>query len=929
MKKLFSIFALCAFMLFVSACMPTEAGNKIQKAIEQNFAETNLSKVKSDLTFVKEIDGVSITYVSSNEVVLSSTGKVTLPEEETIVMLRVTYKYGSSSKVKMYEVVVQSCYGPTISSLKKENVEEEVSVSGIVAKIVNGTEKNVPVGFYLIDKTDAIYVYASQLETMPNVGDKVKVNGKYVVYLSENDKSSAAIVGYAGSRQITLNSLEVLSSGNTLNYDFVKESSIAELAKIDVKENITSNLYYVTAKVRKAQGNGFVNYYFDDLNGVDSYYAYTTANGKDLGWLEQYDGTIRRCLISVMNAKISASGSFWRIIPIEIGEEVEVTDEQYANYALDRAVSQFQTKYQTSCEFNLKATDELINATIQYASTSNGCTITKNENDYSIQIRFTSPCQMEVEVSLTYNETTVKKMVRFECIEEKPTVETTNIVDARLLTKGENVNIQGIIAGFLYLKGATKPAGFELVDETSSIAVFVSTSVDTKTDITKLSVGEFVIVNGNYDLYQPREDNNHNGSIRLNNAEVLYHDYQKHELYEGVIETVDFETLYNNPSDNNITNKAYYSTFYIERTTGSYVNYYIHDLVNPEHSMIVYSQNSGKNGPGEYDWLKQYAGQCVKAMMTLRIGAVSNKKFVWKAGVLDVLEVVETPITIDEYFVSGDIKGLFADEYASPATITYQENEKIKATFSSTSNQVEFAYENGVHTIQIKEPVLTETVTIDVTLKSDSHESTLTITFQITKAQTITMAEFREQAKKGGENVIVEGVVSALVKTSKDQTWTFFVTDATGTIFCKTKANVNVGDKVRIQGNMDLYYGLPQVAANAVITVLSRNNTVDSTSFNQNATITDLVNNNTIGESGKFGATVYTKVQATIYVSSSRVYICVGDQEINLYNYTNASYYEEVYKPLEAYNGQTITLDLVAYNWYQSQYTYVIMGYNA
>lgn len=929
MKKLFSLFALCAFMLFVSACMPTEAGNKIQKAIEQNFAEVNLANVKEDLTFVNKIDGVSITYQSSNEKVLASTGKVTLPEEDTIVTLRVTYTYESTSKVKIYEVVVKSLNGQTISSLKEENVERAVNVKGIVAKIINGTEKNVPVGFYLVDKTDAIYVYASTLETMPNVGDEVKVNGNYVVYLSESDKSSASYVGYAGARQITLNNLEVLSSGNEVNYDFAKETSIAELAKIDVKENITSNLYYVTAKVRKAQGNGFVNYYFDDLNGVNSYYAYTTSNGKDLGWLEQYDGTIRRCLISVANAKISASGSFWRIIPIEIGEEITVTDEEYANYAMDRVLSQFQAKYQTSCEFNLKATDEFTNATISYTSTSNGCTITKNENDYSINISFTSPCQMEVEVTLTYKETTVKKVINFECIEEVPGVETKNIVDARLLTKGENVNIKGIIAGFLYLKGATKPAGFELVDETSSIAVFVSTSVDTNTDITKLSVGEFVIVNGDYDLYQPREDNNHKGSIRLNNAEVLYHDYQKHDLYEGVIETVDFETLYSNPSDNNITNKAYYSTFYIERTTGSYVNYYIHDLVNPSHSMIVYSQNSGQNGPGEYEWLKQYAGKCVKAMMTLRIGAVSNKMFVWKAGVLDVVEVVETPSTIAEYFVMGEIKSLFATEYASATTLTYNESEAVRVEFKSTSNQVEFKYENGVHTINIKEPVLTEIVNVEVTLKSGDNESKTTLTFQITKAEAITIAEFRNQAKKGGENVVVEGIVSSLVKYNNDKTWTFFVTDATGTILCKTKADVNVGDMVRIQGNMDLYYGLPQISTNAIITVLSTGNTVDQTSFNQNATIADLVNNNTLGEAGKCGGMVYTNVKATIHVSNSRVYISVGNQEIDLYMYTNASYYEAAYKPLEAYDGQEITLDLVAYSWYQSQYTYVVMGYNA
>ena len=227
----------------------------------------------------------------------------------------------------------------------------------------------------------------------------------------------------------------------------------------------------------------------------------------------------------------------------------------------------------------------------------------------------------------------------------------------------------------------------------------------------------------------------------------------------------------------------------------------------------------------------------------------------------------------------------------------------------------------------IKEPVLTEETIIEVTLTSETHIETFQISIQITKPAVLTLAEFREQATKNGENVIVEGIVSCLVKAVGDTSWTFFITDETGTVFCKTKKDVNVGDKVRIQGNMDLYYGLPQIASNATITILSSNNEVSEKSFHKDATIADLVNNNTAGEAGKCGAEVYTHVQATIHVSSSRVYITVENQEIDLYNYTNAKYYEENYQPLEKLDGQTILLDLVAYNWYKTQYTYVIVSY--
>lgn len=161
---------------------------------------------------------------------------------------------------------------------------------------------------------------------------------------------------------------------------------------------------------------------------------------------------------------------------------------------------------------------------------------------------------------------------------------------------------------------------------------------------------EFVYVEGYGDLYQPREDHNHTGSIRLNNAEVLYHDWQEHELPTHAIEEVVFKDLVNNPSDNNITNMVFKTQIYVERSSGSYVNYYIHDIHDPSLSTIVYSQNSGKNGPAEYEWLKPYAGKCVEAYVTLRIGAVSSGKFIWKAGVLQVLGEVDTPEALVGYF---------------------------------------------------------------------------------------------------------------------------------------------------------------------------------------------------------------------------------------------------------------------------------------
>ena len=210
-----------------------------------------------------------------------------------------------------------------------------------------------------------------------------------------------------------------------------------------------------------------------------------------------------------------------------------------------------------------------------------------------------------------------------------------------------------------------------------------------------------------------------------------------------------------------------------------------------------------------------------------------------------------------------------------------------------------------------------------------NYQTTIEVSFKIVKAESITVAAFREQAQRNGSTVIVEGIVSAVVKSKGATSWGFFVTDETGTLYCKTLGTVEVGDQVILKGNMDLYYGLPQFAAGATITVVSKGNAVPNNSFIQDILFANLAAASLAGEDAKLGAVVYQDVVATIHVegTSQRAYLSVGNDEIELYNYTNANYYAENYQALEAFNGKTIRVTLIAYNWYKTQYTYVIPNY--
>lgn len=933
MKKVFVLITLFLMFIGLTACTtPKSEETLVEEAIAECFKDVDLSKVESNLEFKKQIGEVSVSYLSSNENVISNEGVVKRQNEDVIVELTVNFTKNTYNKEKVYVITVVAQSNMTIAEVKQCSVDTNVKTTGIVAYVVYGTEKNVPVGFYVFDETDSIYVHSSEYAESVKVGNRVYIEGKFTKYIDANSTTAAEKAGYTGARQIVPTLVENDNQIHEVPSSFIEEASIANLCLIPVSENITSNVYKVVAKINKSVGNGFVNYYFNDLNGVDSYYAYTTANGKDLAWLDEYDGSVRECLVAVHNCKLSASGNFWRIVPIQILDEVEISDEVYMEYALDRLSKQFSAIYDNPCTFNLVATDSKLDGSmVSYKSNSSEVSIELKDNLYEVSLNFGSEkVTMEVEISITYNGLTLNRMISFEGIVSLPSIETITIDEARSANVGECVTIKGYIVGFLYLKGTTTPAGFEIIDDTNSIAVFVSTAVDTKTDITKLKIGEYVYVTGYGDLYQSREDHQHTGSIRLNQAEVLYHDWQEHELPTDMIEEKDFASLVQNPSNNNITNIVYKTTMYVERSSGSYVNYYVHDINDPSLSMIVYSQNSGKNGPGEYAWLEQYAGKCVEAYVTLRIGAVSSKVFVWKAGVLQVLGEVDTPDSLLGYFEKEAIESLFQTEYANETVISY--NVPTNATLnvvSCTSDQVSELTIGNVFSIIIANPTKTEDVQLVLNLTYGTYDVSISISFKIVKAQTITIAEFREQAQRNGETVVVEGIVSSLVKSKDATSWGFYVTDETGTIYCKTQGTVEVGDRVILKGNMDLYYGLPQFASGTTITVVSKGNEIPTNSFIVNPDFTDLVSASTSGEESKSGAIIYKDVVATINLDGykQRVYLSVGDDEIDLYNYTNANYYEENYQALESLSGQTIRVTLVSYNWYKTQYTFVLVNY--
>ena len=117
--------------------------------------------------------------------------------------------------------------------------------------------------------------------------------GERVNFIAVNEAQYANTFGYTGCVQLT-NCILKSNDKETKDFDksWVKESTIKEIMETPITNNITTTIYKVNAVVNKKPGDGFINYYINDLDNKTGTYTYTQCNGNDFTWLDEFDGKV-------------------------------------------------------------------------------------------------------------------------------------------------------------------------------------------------------------------------------------------------------------------------------------------------------------------------------------------------------------------------------------------------------------------------------------------------------------------------------------------------------------------------------------------------------------------------------------------------------------------------------------------------------------
>ena len=507
--------------------------------------------------------------------------------------------------------------GTSVKDARDAEAGTTLTVKGVVAAITYAFGK-VPSGFYLVDTTGSIYVYGKDVAAAVKVGNTVTVHGTKAYWILDKEQSSAEKFGYRGCNQIE--NAKILDNDNG-NKQFSKkgviDSCLLDILTTPVTEDITTNIYKVTALVEKKEGTGFTNYYFYDIDGVTGAYTYTQCNGSDFSWLDPYDGKICTVYLSPINAKSEASGCFYRLLPIALEETtLQLTAKEIAEYAVKyHAFTGIYDSYAADPAQQLteSVSSTLLGfegATLSYESSDPDViyfdgTVLHTKNSGRVTVTATATYE-GASASVTM-EITVIPTATFDSIDVRRAIEAEN---------GEQIIVEGIVGPSLVNK-----MGFYLIDDNGVIAVLC-----TSEQISTLKVGDRIVIEATRGVMTDGSAG-HFGQSYLKMDALLANYFGKHEYSDASFVTnITADGFYALDADIDYSTTVFVfdATVRVEVQT-----YYSNIFLDGENkSITLYC-----SGVGQYAWLGEFDGQTV----TLEVAACNwNDKGYWRGAVLAV-----------------------------------------------------------------------------------------------------------------------------------------------------------------------------------------------------------------------------------------------------------------------------------------------------
>ncbi len=497
-----------------------------------------------------------------------------------------------------------------------------------------------------------------------------------------------------------------------------------------------------------------------------------------------------------------------------------------------------------------------------------------------------------------------------------------SINDARNAATGAKVKVSGVVARITYAFGQ-KPSGVILVDGTNSIYVYdsaLASRVKIGNQITILASKTYWILE---DEMNNAQKFGYQGCNQLEAAVLVSNDDGNHAFDTSWITETTVKEIMDTPVTEDITTTIFKVTALVKKVEGTgFINYYIDDLDGKTGS-YTYTQCSG----ADFAWLDEFDGKICTVYLTAINAKSQPAGCVWRflpVAVIDEGFDVST-VNVSEHVVKYYGVPQFLSKYTGdPAmeVVTAVTSELLnfadaKLTYSSNNPDVVYFDGNVMHCGAAGVATITITCNYNGVLYAED------VTITVEKNEDVTFGTVQDAIDAElNQTVTVKGIVGASLVNQDG----FYLIDETGIIAVltdkETLATLEVGYEVVLEGTRFFKsksggnWGNTCISDAKVLVNNYGNHAYSTESFDGTLTLAEFV---ALSVEQDYTTSVFT-VTATIEVVETAYYTNIklvdGDVSVNLYCSS-----AKQYKWLQAYAGQTITMELAPCNW-SSKSTY-------
>ena len=499
----------------------------------------------------------------------------------------------------------------TIAEVRDAQKDTKAKLTGVVAAITYANGKK-PSGVILVDDTASIYVYSQDIAQQVSVGNTIEVAGSKTYWILETEQSSAQAHGYIGACQME-NAVLISNDKQVSEFDksWIETTTVKDLLETPYNQNITSLVVKSTAIVNKVVGTGFTNYYINDLDDKTGSYVYTQCNGSDFAWLDEFDGKVCEVYYTLLNAKSTAAGCVWRLLPVKVS-----AIEGYSFPASD--VPAFAIEYGVVDLFGegVFGADPVIilpnsydndivgasNVTLAYQSSDTTvATVTKGQDGTVLNLVGAGECN--ITVTATFGSHTASKTIAVK-LDPTADIQTPTVAEIIATADGTEVTLRGIVmSSVVNQKGA-----FYIADDTGMIAVRA-----TADEASQLKVGQEVVVKGTK-KHVIKDGYTIAGQCAIDDATVVanyYGDNTYNTSWYITDKTISDLVTNFDPNVDLTTNVYVLNAKFVVKGGGYSITYYLQDPNNAANELLLYT------GGAQYSWLADYDGQVISVELAI------------------------------------------------------------------------------------------------------------------------------------------------------------------------------------------------------------------------------------------------------------------------------------------------------------------------